>query len=125
MAALHDDENDESRIERGLDICRKVLIALLVFLGMLYYVTYEYDGAFYEGSSGTAKVFINLNILVKMIKRTLLIFLLYFRSTWMSIGSVDGDRTKTRDRQLWRQTPLNCRCPTNSKSLHIICRAPT
>ena len=67
MAALQDDENDESRIERGLDICRKVLIALLVFLGMLYYVTYEYDGAFYEGSSGSAKVFINLQIFESVI----------------------------------------------------------
>ena len=46
-----DDEN-ENVIERGLDLCRKVLIALLVFLGLLYYVTYEYDEVYYESQNG-------------------------------------------------------------------------
>lgn len=54
-----DDDDDDGRIERGLDLCRKVLIALLVFLGMLYYVTYEYDDALYDNSSGNAQVWQN------------------------------------------------------------------
>jgi len=51
-----DDDDGDGRVERALDLCRKVLIALLVFLGMLYYVTYEYDDAFYDRESGSAKV---------------------------------------------------------------------
>ena len=49
-----DEEEDENEnvIERGLDLCRKVLIALLVFLGLLYYVTYEYDEVYYESQNG-------------------------------------------------------------------------
>lgn len=49
-----DEEGDENEnvIERGLDLCRKVLIALLVFLGLLYYVTYEYDEVYYESQNG-------------------------------------------------------------------------
>ena len=49
-----DEEEDENEnvIERGLDLCRKGLIALLVFLGLLYYVTYEYDEVYYESQNG-------------------------------------------------------------------------
>lgn len=31
-----------------------MLIALLVFLGLLYYVTYEYDEVYYESQNGAA-----------------------------------------------------------------------
>ena len=53
---MAEDEDDESRIEKALDICRKVLIALLVFLGLLYYVTYEYDETYFNVGSSTGKV---------------------------------------------------------------------
>ena len=49
-----DEEDDRTNniIESGLDLCRKILIALLVFLGLMYYVTYEYDEVYYEQQNG-------------------------------------------------------------------------
>jgi hypothetical protein len=52
------DEEEDSTIEKALDLCRKVLIALLVFLGLLYYVTYEYDEALFDADSDSGKVLI-------------------------------------------------------------------
>ena len=46
------EDDEDSAVERGLTICRKVLIALLVFLALLYYVTYEYDEVYYENQNG-------------------------------------------------------------------------
>ena len=46
------DDEDDNAVERSLTLCRKVLIALLVFLGLLYYVTYEYDEVYYESQNG-------------------------------------------------------------------------
>ena len=53
---MAEEEDDDGKIERALDICRKVLIALLVFLGLLYYVTYEYDETYFNVGSSTGKV---------------------------------------------------------------------
>ena len=49
------EDDEDSAVERGLTICRKVLIALLVFLALLYYVTYEYDEVYYENQNGQVR----------------------------------------------------------------------